>query len=151
MLTIGSATQLYLGNESQVTRQNLEQQLQAFEERVTETISIAGQQRIDADRQTQSLENGSSATETNEAERELAAIESDKQSRLLEQLQASCGVIYSQARSARTGQTIREVLTEHNSQAFVGMPESVVGRMEQLIEGVRTTGGSVAHIGVFKG
>lgn len=148
---IGSTTQLYLREESQVTKRNFEQQLQAFEERITETISIAERQRTDVKRQTQNLEGGNSAADVDEAELELAAIELGKQSCLLEELQASCGVIYSQARSARTGQTIRDILTEHNSQAFVGMPERVVGKMEQLIEGVKTTGGSVAHIGVFKG
>lgn len=102
------------------------------------------------DRQLKSLESGNTTAGDIEAERELAAIESTKQSRLLEDLQANCGVIYSQARSVRTGQTIRDIITEKNSQAFVGMPESVVGKMEQLIEGVRTSDGSVAHVGVFK-
>jgi hypothetical protein len=42
-------------------------------------------------------------------------------------------------------------MTENGSQAFVGMPESVVGKVEQLTEGPRTTRGSVAHVGVYKG
>jgi len=59
--------------------QDLEQQLQALEERVADRISVAGQQLADVERQIQSFENGISVVDENETERELAAIELTKQ------------------------------------------------------------------------
>jgi hypothetical protein len=51
----------------------------------------AGQQCNDVDRRTQSLENGSFSTDAGETDRELAALKSSKQTRLLQNLQSSCG------------------------------------------------------------
>ncbi|KAK4956158.1 hypothetical protein LTR66_013354 [Elasticomyces elasticus] len=142
--------QLHLGERSEVAQQTLQKQLQDLEAQVSEQIRIAGQRRSDLESQVQSLENGDSVVEEDEAEQAMAVVESTRQSRVLEDLQASCGVIYSQLRSARTGQTICDIITDNESQAFVGMTESIVGKMEQLIEGVRTTNSSSAYVGVFR-
>jgi uncharacterized membrane protein YcjF (UPF0283 family) len=91
------------------------------------------------------------SADTDEAERELAAIKSDKRFRLLEDMQASCGVIYSQARIVRTSRSIRDIFTENDSQAFVGMLKYAVYRVEQLIGGVRRTDESLVVVVVSKG
>ncbi|KAK4981906.1 hypothetical protein LTR66_009614 [Elasticomyces elasticus] len=135
---------------SEVAQQALQKQRQDLEAQFSEQIRIAGQQRSDVESQIRSQENGDSVVEKDEAEQTLAVVESKKQSRVLQDLQASCGIIYTQLRSARTGQTIRDIITDNESQAFVGMPESVVGKVEQLIEGVRTTNSSTAYVRVFR-
>jgi hypothetical protein len=53
----------------------------------------AGQQCNDVDCRTQSLENGSFSTDADETDRELTALKSSKQTRLLQNLQSNCGVI----------------------------------------------------------
>ena len=123
--------------------------MQDLEIQISERMQMTKQQRSESEDKVRDLEDGNSDGDEDEMERVAAAAKCKKQSRLLEDVQASYGVMFSQVRSARTGQTIREIVTDKNSRAFVGMPESVVGKVEQLIEGVRTTDGSVAYVGVF--
>lgn len=85
------------------------------------------------------------------AQRKLAIAEVEEQSRLLEADQVSCGVIFSQVRSKRSGQDISNVVTSGDSKALVGLPESVVGKINQRIRDVRTEGGSMAVVGVYSG
>lgn len=145
-----SLIQLQTAEASGSAYQNLQKQMQNLEVQISERMHITKQQRLESEEKVRDLEDGNPDGDGVEMERVAAAAERKKQSRLLEDLQARYGVMYSQVRSARTGQTIREVITDKNSRAFVGMPESIVGRVEQLIEGVRTTDGSVAYVGVFK-
>ncbi|PSN58511.1 hypothetical protein BS50DRAFT_641744, partial [Corynespora cassiicola Philippines] len=49
------------------------------------------------------------------------------------------------------GQEISNVVTLDKSRAFVGLPESVVGEINQQIKDVRTEGGSMAVVGVYNG
>jgi hypothetical protein len=63
----------------------------------------------------------------------------------------SCGVVFSQVRSKRSGQEISDIITSDNSKALVGLPESVVGNINQRITDVRTEGSSVAVVGVYSG
>ena len=65
--------------------------------------------------------------------------------------QVSCGVVFSQVRSKRSGQEISNIVTLDNPKAVVGLPESVVGKINQRITDVRTEGGSVAVVGVYIG
>jgi uncharacterized membrane protein YcjF (UPF0283 family) len=81
----------------------------------------------------------------------LAVNEVEKQSRLLEADQVSCGVVFSQARSRQSGQDIRDVFTLNKSKALVGLPESVVGKINQRITNVRTEESSEAVVGVYIG
>lgn len=60
-------------------------------------------------------------------------------------------MIFSQVRSKWSGQDISNVITSGNSKALVGLPESVVGKINQRIRDVRTEGGSAAVVGVYSG
>ena len=68
-----------------------------------------------------------------------------------ESSQVFCGVVFAQAQSHRSGQQIGNVTTLDHSQAWVGMPASVVGKINQRIGNVRTEASSKAHVGVFSG
>jgi hypothetical protein len=75
--------------------------------------------------------------------------EIEEQSRILEADQLSCGVVFLQVRSKRSGQDIDEVITSTDSKALVGLPESVVGMMNQHIGKVLTEKSSTAVVGVY--
>jgi len=85
------------------------------------------------------------------AQRTLALKEVEEQSRLLEADQISSGVVFSQSRSERTGQDISNVITSDDSRALIGLPEGVVGKINQRIRDVTTQGNSAAVVGVFDG
>ena len=85
------------------------------------------------------------------AQRTLAIKEVEEQSHLLEADQVSCGVVFSQVRSKRTGQDIGNIITSDDSRALVGMPESVVGKVNQRIKDVTTQRNSTVAVGVFDG
>lgn len=61
----------------------------------------------------------------------------------------SCGVVFSQVRSKRSGQEISNIITLDNFKALVGLPESVVGKINQRITDVRTERDSVAVVGGY--
>lgn len=52
-------------------------------------------------------------------------------------------------RSKGTGQDISNVITSDDSRALVGMPESVVGKVNQRIKYVTAQNRSAAAVGVF--
>lgn len=78
-----------------------------------------------------------------------AISEVKEQSRLLDENEISVGVIYSQVRAAWSGQQIGNVLTDQRSKALVGMPQSIIGKINQRIGNVNTRGQSNAAVGVF--
>lgn len=59
------------------------------------------------------------------------------------------GTVYAQVRSHITQQNIEDVLTTDNSTALVGLPQAVIGQIDQRIKGVNTTSHSKAVVGVF--
>ena len=83
------------------------------------------------------------------AQRALAIKEVEEQSRLLEADQVSSGVVFSQVHSKLTSQEIGNVTTSNQSRALVGLPESVVGKINQRIGDVTTKNHSSAVVGVF--
>lgn len=125
-------------------------QLHALEMKIQEHLDTIKHQQEEAQRRMQELEIEPEDEEDDGAGRELVIGEVKKQSRLLKADQVSCGVVFSQVRSKRSGQDISDVITSDDSKAFVGMPESVVGKVNQRISNVRTEGGSTAHVGVFQ-
>lgn len=137
---------------SETEREHLRGQLENLEKRIQEHLELSKKQQAEAQERRRQLEKEDDDEEAeDEAERTLAITEVDKQSRLLEADQVSCGVIFTQVHSRRSGQEIGKVITSEESKAFVGLPESVVGKINQRIGDVTTTGKSRAMVGVWGG
>jgi hypothetical protein len=126
-------------------------QLRALETKIQEHLDLTQRQQDQVQERTRALEDEVEDEEDGGAQRTLAIKEIEQQSRLLEADQVSCGVVFSQVRSKRSGQEISNIITLDNSKALVGLPESVVGKINQRIVDVRTEGGSVAVVGVYSG
>lgn len=151
MLTSQSMVQLRSEKTSEVDREDVRKQLQALEAKIQEHLNLTKRQQEEAEERRQALQEEPEDEEDGGAQRTLAIKEVEEQSRLLEADQVSCGVVFSQVRSKRSGQDISDIVTSCNSQALVGMPEGVVGKINQRISGVRTEGGSRAIVGVYSG
>lgn len=123
---------------SETNREGLKQQLQNLEAKIEEHLDFTGKQQAEAQKRTQELQEESEDEEDGGAQRTLVIREIEERSRLLEADQVSSGVVFSQARSTRTGQEIGKVTTSDDSRALVGLPESVVGRINQRIRDVTT-------------
>jgi hypothetical protein len=123
--------------------------LQALETQIQEHIDLTKKQYDEVQRRRQGLEEELEDEEDGGAQQALATQEIEKQSGLLEADQVSSTVVFSQVRSKRTGQDISQVITSEDSKALVGMPESVVGRVNQRIKDVTTQNRSAAAVGVF--
>lgn len=143
--------QLQSEKKSEIDRKNVKRQLQTLETRIQENLDLTKKQHNEVIERMQSLQEEPEDEEDDGAERTLATNEVEERLRLLEASQASCGMMFAQVRSERSGQDISDVVTSNNSRAFVGLPESVVGNIDQKIRGVRTEGGSVAVVGVYSG
>jgi len=134
---------------SEADRENVRKQLQTLETKIQEHINLTKRQQEEAQARKRELQEELEDEDDGGAQRTLAIKEVEEQSRLLEANQVSCGVVFSQVRSKRSGQDISNVVTLDNSRALVGLPASVVGKINQRITGVRTEGGSVAVVGVY--
>ncbi|KAF2006538.1 hypothetical protein P154DRAFT_517605 [Amniculicola lignicola CBS 123094] len=134
---------------SEADRENVRKQLQTLETKIQEHIELTTRQQEEAQARKQELQEEPEDEDDGSAQRALAIKEVEEQSRLLEADQVSCGVVFSQVRSKRSGQDISNVVTLDNSRALVGLPASVVGKINQRITDVRTESGSVAVVGVY--
>lgn len=141
--------QLRSEKTSEADRESMQNQLQAIETKIKEHIDLTKYQQEETQRRKRELEEEPEDEEDGGAGRILAIQEVEKQSRLLEADQVSCGVVFSQVQSKRSGQDIKNIITSANSSALVGMPASVVGKVNQRISDVRTDGGSTAFVGIF--
>ncbi|EMD88831.1 hypothetical protein COCC4DRAFT_195238 [Bipolaris maydis ATCC 48331] len=141
--------QLRSEKTSEADRESLRNQLQTFETKIMGHIDLTKHQQDEAQTRKRELEEEPEDEEYGGAIRLLAIQEVEKQSCLLETDQVSCGVVFSQVQSKRSGQEIRNVITSANSNAHVGMPASVVGKINQRISNIRTDRGSTAYVGVF--
>ena len=131
--------------------ENVKGQLQTLETKIQEHLDLTKRQQDQAQERKRALEDEPEDEEDGGAQRTLAIKEVEQQSRLLEADQVSCGVLFSQIQSKRSGQEISNIITSDNSKALVGLPESVIGKIDQRITDVRTEGGSVAVVGVYSG
>jgi hypothetical protein len=129
----------------------VKRQLQTLETKIQEHLDLTKRQQDQALERRRVLEDEPEDEEDGGAQRTLAIKEVEEQSRLLEADQVSCGVVFSQVQSKRSGQEISNIITSNHSKALVGLPESVVGKINQRITDVRTEGGSVAVVGVYSG
>lgn len=87
--------------------------------------------------------------DTDDAERDLAIAEVQSRSKVLETAQVCKGVVYTQIHSRISQQSIEDVITSAESSAIVGLPETVVGKINLRIRSVHTTDHSKAMVGVF--
>ncbi|CAI6334705.1 unnamed protein product [Periconia digitata] len=141
--------QLRSEKSSETHRSGVERQLQTLEFKIQEHLDSTKKQLQDAQARKVELEEDEDEEE-DDAQRMLAIQEVKEQERLLEANQVSCGVMHSQV-EALSRQDISNVETLDNSEAYVGMPSSVAGKIDQRIKDVRTVNGSRAVIGVFDG
>lgn len=112
-------------------------------------MDLTKKQQDEAQRRRQELQEEPEDEEDGGAQRALATQEVEKQSGFLEADQISSAVVFSQVRSKRTGQDMSNIITSNDSKALVGMPESVVGKVNQRIKDVNTQNRSAAAVGVF--
>jgi hypothetical protein len=132
-------------------RENVKKQLQTLETKIQEHLYFTNKQRDETQERRGALEDEPEDEEDGSAQRTLAIREIEQQSRLLEADQMSCGVVFTQVGSKRSGQEISNITTLDNSKALVGLPVSVVGKIDQRIIDARTEGGSVTVVGVYSG
>ncbi|KAI1743228.1 hypothetical protein F4680DRAFT_445106 [Xylaria scruposa] len=144
-----ASTQLIAQHRSKTEHKELEDQLLALQKAIEEHLVLTNEQHFEVQRRREDLQEVSEDEEDDGAQRTLAIKEVEEQSRLLEDDQISSGSILSQVQSERTEHRIGNIVTSGNSQVWVGMPASVVGRITQQIGNVTTTEGSAARVGVF--
>ena len=125
------------------------ERFQSLEKAIQEHVELTKVAQSAVERQKLELEQELDDEGDDDAQQELAMKEVEEESRLLEADQISSGVIFSQVHSRLTKQDIRNVTTADDSRALVGLPESVVGKIEQRIRGVNTERNSAAAVGVF--
>ena len=143
--------QLRSEKTSETNREKVKRQLQTLETKIQEHLDLTKRQQDQALERKRALQEEPEDEEDGGAQRTLAIKEVERQSRLLEADQVSCEVIFLQVRSRRSGQEISNIITLDNSKAAVGLPESVVGKINQRIINVRTEGSSIAVVGVYSG
>ncbi len=124
-------------------------QLQTLEKAAQQHLELTKTTQSAIERQKLELEQDVDHASDDDDQQEFAMKEIEEQARLLEADQISSGVIFAQVHSRLTKQDISDVITADESRAMVGLPESVVGKIQQRIRGVHTTGKSAAAVGVF--
>ncbi|KAF2717272.1 hypothetical protein K431DRAFT_233567 [Polychaeton citri CBS 116435] len=127
----------------------LRKQLETLEVQTEEHIELTKVQHKEVQVRKQKLQQEPDNEAGEGAQRELVIREVNEQTRLIEAVQVSLGVIYSQVQSRRTAQQIGNVTTTDESKALVGMPAEVIGKIDQRLGDVSTTKKSVALVGVY--
>ena len=122
-------------------------QIQGLEAKIQEHIELTKRQQIEAQQRKQQLATGSD--NASKAERTLAIQEVKDRLLLIEEDQFNSGVVFTQVHSQRSGQEIKDVTASKDSEVFAGLPESVVGKINQRIGNVNVTDGSWAVVGVL--
>ncbi|MCJ1312993.1 hypothetical protein MMC25_006669 [Agyrium rufum] len=141
--------QLRSEHTSQTAREKLKQQLQALEKAIQDHFEFTKRQQDEIQKRMNEQDEEPEDEENGGAQRALPLNEVEKQSRLLGGDQTSPRVVFSQSQSERTSQVIGNVITSDGSRALVGLPLSVVRKIDQRIEGVTTQHKSAAIVGVF--
>lgn len=139
-----SLIQLRSEQTSLADRKTLIEQFQTLEKAVREHLELTKRAQNAVERQKLELEQHLDDEGYDDAMRE-----AEEESRLLEADQICSGVIFSQVHSRLTRQDISNVTIADDSRALIGLPESVVGKIEQRIYEVSTEKNSAAAVGVF--
>lgn len=144
-LTCNRTAQFRAETNSESERKSLKNGIEAIEIRIQEHMTRTLDQSTEAALRINELEHEHNGS----ADFDGAIEEVKKRVEVLELDQVSCGVAFAQAKSCRSGIDIAKVLTTDKSIAFVGLPASVVGKVNLRVGEVTTQGGSTAHVGVF--
>jgi tRNA U34 5-carboxymethylaminomethyl modifying enzyme MnmG/GidA len=129
--------------------ERLSQQMQSLELQARQQVALFKKQQEQLEQRKQELALHSDSEDEDSAQQYAAANEVKEQFRLLDEAQVSHGVTFAQLRAARTHQVIGNVTTDHKSLALVGMPERLVGKIDQRIGNVSTTDKSSAMVGAY--
>jgi hypothetical protein len=137
--------QLRSEGSSEVDQERIRNSLQAVEDKIQQHLLLAKDQQADARTRIQELDEEHDGT----ADFDQAIEEATKRIQVLEADQVSCGVVFAQAESMRSGIDIGKVLTSQKSTAYVGLPASVIGKVNLRIGEVKTQDSATSHVGVF--
>lgn len=134
-------------SQSDAGYERLSQQMQSLELQATQQVTLFKKLQEQLALREQELALHSDSEDEESPDRVAAANEVKEQSRLLDEAQVSHGVTFAHLRAARTHQVIGNVTTDHESLALVGMPERLVGKIDQRIGNVYTAHKSSAMVG----
>jgi hypothetical protein len=149
MMTLQSLIQIRSEQTSLTDRESLRAEFRTLERTIQEHVESTKRAQEEIERRKLDLRKGPEDEGDDEAQRVLARKEVEEQSCLLEADQISSGVVFSQVHRTLTGQDIINVITTDDSKALVGLPQGVVGKVSQRIRDVRTERNSAAVVGVF--
>ncbi|KAK6436472.1 hypothetical protein LTR95_007333 [Oleoguttula sp. CCFEE 5521] len=141
--------QLRSEKESTSAYVDIVQRLRVLQDDIQQHLQLTVTLREQTQQKVQELSVEPEDEEDDGAQRELARKEVERRSEVLEADQNSSDTIYDQVHSHVTRQIIEDITTSDNSAAWVGLPQAVVGKVDQRIRGVRTTNQSKAVVGVF--
>jgi hypothetical protein len=130
---------------SETDREATRLQLDAVKSKIQEHLDLMNAQFETTSHRIEELENSYDGS----GEADQAVNETKRRVDIIRANQVSCGVVFTQAEFSRSGVDISHVLTTENSFAYVGLPPSVVGKVNLRVERVTTQGGSTSHVGVF--
>lgn len=131
--------------ESATDRENVMKQLEAIETKVQAHLDNTNEQLVDTHGRIEQLEDDHDGT----PEIDQAIDEARKRVENLQNDQVASSVVFAQAESSRSGIDIGKYVTSEESMAFLGLPASVVGRVDLRVREVNTSMGSTSHVGVF--
>jgi transposase-like protein len=146
-LIYASRIQLRSAALSESDREATRLQLDAVKAKVQEHLDFMKDQFKNTSDRIAELENSYDGSD----EAVEAVDEVKKRAEIIQANQISCGVIYTQAESSTSGIDIGEVMTTDDSSAYIGLPPSVVGKVNLRVKQVTTQRGSTSHVGVFGG
>ncbi|KAI8943378.1 hypothetical protein NX059_001392 [Plenodomus lindquistii] len=135
----------------EVVRGDVMRRLQGIEKYLQQHLGASKQQLVLAQQRNSELEEEPEDEEDGGAQRTLAVREVEDRERVLEADHVSSGVMLSQVSSTLSGLEIGDFVTPNYSKAFVGLPESVIGKINTRIGNVTTTDNSRGHVRVLRG
>ncbi|KAM0716309.1 hypothetical protein Q7P37_007754 [Cladosporium fusiforme] len=148
-----SSTQLLLqeraSRKSEASNEILSQQMQNLELQAQSQMELIKKQQEEIERREGEFAGESGSDDEENAQVAKVADEVREQSWILDEMQVSLGVVFAQLRACRTHQEIGTVVTDQKSMALVGIPERLVGKIDQRIGNVLTTNNSASMVGVF--
>ncbi|KAF2874658.1 hypothetical protein BDV95DRAFT_591463 [Massariosphaeria phaeospora] len=142
-----SRVQLRSTTSSEADREATRLQLDAVKNKIQEHLELMREQLENATHRVEELENAHDGSDETDQTIEAA----ERRAEIIRAGQVSCGVVFAQAESSRSGIDIGNILTTDKSIAFVGLPANAVAKVNLRVQEVTTQGGSTSHVGVFRG
>ncbi|KAK5125659.1 hypothetical protein LTR85_011933 [Meristemomyces frigidus] len=136
--------------ESDDRKVELQAQMKTLEGELQKSIELSKPLEADREKRREEVKQAlTEADEDDEPKLDLAMVELAEESAVLEEFQVNCGVMFTQVHSGRTGLVIGDVKTDEGGLAIVGLPESVIGRINARIGNVTTAKNAKAFVGVY--